>query len=118
MERTDSPLTLSGTTRLIGDRLILELDAPASELLPSRGQVAVEVLDGAHAGQVLVIEPDGRRGHWLPLDRPEDAFLGTAPENASNLRFNWPPNGPKSHFRRIWISRCMRPKIWNRPGKV
>lgn len=51
----------------IGDRALLRLPAEASAGLPSRGQVAVDAtLNGRHLETVL--EPDGRRGHWLPLE--------------------------------------------------
>lgn len=51
----------------IGDRALVRLPAEASSALPSRGQVAVEAsLNGQSLG--IVLEPDGRRGHWLPLD--------------------------------------------------
>ena len=53
--------------RTIGGRTVLRLPAEASAKLPSRGQVAVE---GLLDGQVFqaVLEPDGRRGHWLRAD--------------------------------------------------
>lgn len=46
---------------------ILRLPAAASAALPSRGQVAVT---GTINGQLFqtVVEPDGRRGHWIKLD--------------------------------------------------
>jgi hypothetical protein len=50
-----------------GGSTILRLPDDASDKLPSRGQVAVKgVMDG-HAFQA-VLEPDGRRGHWLKVD--------------------------------------------------
>lgn len=52
---------------LIGDRAIVRLPGAASERLPSRGQVAATVtLNGRSFA--TVIEPDGRRGHWLAID--------------------------------------------------
>lgn len=50
------------------DRLIVRLSEGASQALPSRGQVAVT---GTVDGQEIatVIEPDGRRGHWIAVDR-------------------------------------------------
>jgi len=39
----------------------------ASAKLPSRGQIAVKAVMNGHAFQT-VLEPDGRRGHWLKVD--------------------------------------------------
>ena len=53
--------------REIGHAAILSLPDDASAKLPSRGQVAVEGVMNRHAFQT-VLEPDGRRGHWLKVD--------------------------------------------------
>ena len=50
-----------------GGSTILRLPADASAKLPSRGQVAVQGVVNGHAFQT-VLEPDGRRGHWLKVD--------------------------------------------------
>ncbi|MCW4463940.1 YdeI/OmpD-associated family protein [Glutamicibacter sp. MNS18] len=93
MDNKNGLMELGGATRRIGDRLILEFDEASSRRLPSRGQVAVQ---GTINGQehTLVIEPDGRRGHWLPLDRPEAAALASAPGQqvgfTAQLAARWP----------------------------
>jgi hypothetical protein len=46
---------------------IVKLPDDASAKLPSRGQVAVTGVMNRHAFQ-SVLEPDGRRGHWLKID--------------------------------------------------
>jgi hypothetical protein len=51
-----------------GDSTILRLPDDASAKLPSRGQVAVKGVMNGHAFQT-VLEPDGRRGHWLKVDK-------------------------------------------------
>ena len=54
--------------RRTGGSTILRLPEDASAELPSRGQVAVTgVMDG-HVFRT-VLEPDGRRGHWLKVDK-------------------------------------------------
>lgn len=64
---TDATITADGRVEVIGDRAIVRLPADASSALPSRGQVAAQVrVDGRAIRTVL--EPDGRRGHWLGLD--------------------------------------------------
>lgn len=53
----------------VNDRTILRLPAAASAQLPSRGQVAATgTLDGHGFG--TVVEPDGKKGHWIRLDPP------------------------------------------------
>lgn len=59
-------ITFDGTVQALGERLLILLPEAASAELPSRGQVAaVAHLDGHEVN--LVIEPDGRRGHWISL---------------------------------------------------
>jgi hypothetical protein len=53
--------------RKTGRQTILRLPGDASAELPSRGQVAVTGVMNGHAFQT-VLEPDGRRGHWLKVD--------------------------------------------------
>lgn len=64
-----------GRAEEIGDRAILRLPAPASAGLPSRGQVAVVGTINSHDLET-VIEPDGRRGHWLSIDDSLRQALG------------------------------------------
>lgn len=59
--------SFSSTVQQIGERLIVRLPERASGELPSRGQVAVEARVDGHAWST-VVEPDGRRGHWLAVD--------------------------------------------------
>lgn len=56
-----------GQVQRVGDRMILRLPGEASAELPSRGQVAVKASLSGHDFET-VIEPDGRRGHWLAVD--------------------------------------------------
>lgn len=69
LNRMTDTIRFEGRVERIGDRTLLRLPAGASAGLPSRGQVAVTAaLDGHRFA--TVVEPDGRRGHWLPLDEP------------------------------------------------
>ncbi|QDO87469.1 DUF1905 domain-containing protein [Ornithinimicrobium ciconiae] len=66
-------ITFTGRVQQIGDRLIVPLPQDASAALPSRGQVAVNgevAVDGEADGHAFstVLEPDGRRGHWIAVD--------------------------------------------------
>ncbi|KAB1949233.1 YdeI/OmpD-associated family protein [Brevibacterium linens] len=75
MTTTTADVTFTATTEVLGDRPILRLPQDASDRLPSRGQVAVDgTLDGIAFS--TVIEPDGRRGHWISLDEDQWETLG------------------------------------------
>jgi hypothetical protein len=69
-ERKDSgtpAIRFEAQVQATGGLAILMLPADASAKLPSRGQVAVK---GELNGRAFhaVLEPDGRRGHWLKVD--------------------------------------------------
>jgi hypothetical protein len=73
-----SAIRFDGVLERIGDRTIVRLPESASAALPSRGQVAAVGTNADHAHQTLV-EPDGRRGHWLAIDDDlADALGGDA----------------------------------------
>lgn len=59
--------TFTAMVQPIGERIIIRLPDTASAELPSRGQVAADVRLNGHEF-ATVVEPDGRRGHWLALD--------------------------------------------------
>lgn len=61
------PTAFETQVQQIGDRLIIPLPEAASADLPSRGQVAADVEIGGYAF-ATVIEPDGRKGHWIRVD--------------------------------------------------
>ncbi len=92
MIRFDAPLcTVENAT-------ILRLPAEASRALPSRGQVAVEgTVNGHHIQAVL--EPDGRRGHWLRVDEGLRRAAGVGTGDTAKVEVEplkkWPePNVP------------------------
>ncbi len=67
---TDTPKTAERVIRFraevssIDDTSLIRLPESASEQLPSRGQVAVHATLAGHPFDT-VLEPDGRRGHWI-----------------------------------------------------
>jgi Bacteriocin-protection, YdeI or OmpD-Associated/Domain of unknown function (DUF1905) len=63
-----SAIRFEAELRSIGRWTILRLPDDASAKLPSRGQVAVKGVLNRRAFQA-VLEPDGRRGHWLKFDK-------------------------------------------------
>ena len=127
-----APVTVTGTAqmRAIDERLILPLPEEASAQLPSRGQVGARaVLDGHELD--TVVEPDGRKGHWLDLDaelvdaleasegstveftltttkdwpEPEvPADLAAALEDADDLAETWPSLTPMARWEWVrWV---------------
>jgi len=62
-----STVRFEAEPRNTGGWTIVTLPDDASARLPSRGQVAVKGVMNGHAFQT-VLEPDGRRGHWLKVD--------------------------------------------------
>lgn len=61
-----SAIGVTATAERLEGRLIARLPADVSAVLSSRGQSAAVIRLGA-ASFVTVIEPDGRRGHWIDL---------------------------------------------------
>lgn len=68
----------SSVVSTIDDTALVRLPADASRELPSRGQVAVHASIEGHPFET-VVEPDGRRGHWIPLDPKLQRLAGVAP---------------------------------------
>jgi hypothetical protein len=65
--REMSMIRFETTPLKIGDWVILRLPESASEKLPSRGLALVEgTMNGVRSKMVL--EPDGKGGHWFRLD--------------------------------------------------
>ena len=62
-----SAIRFEAEIRQIGRWTIVRLPDDASAKLPSRGQIAVKAVVNRHAFRT-VLEPDGRRGHWLKVD--------------------------------------------------
>lgn len=66
MSQKPGAIRFAAEIEKIGDRSVLRLPEEASAALPSRGQVAVVgTINGVPFE--AVIEPDGRRGHWLSV---------------------------------------------------
>jgi uncharacterized protein DUF1905/bacteriocin resistance YdeI/OmpD-like protein len=61
-------IRFDATLYKIDKSTIFRLPEKASEKLPSRGQVAVRGTINGHGFQT-VLEPDGRFGHWMKIDR-------------------------------------------------
>lgn len=93
--RTAAPATVPvrAVAREVEGRLIAPLPEESSAALPSRGQVAVTAaVDGTL--RTLVVEPDGRKGHWLELGAGPLAALGLGAGDTLELELttgaDWP----------------------------
>lgn len=78
--KTPAPIKGEARVRAVGERLIIPLPEEASAQLPSRGQVAAQAVLNGHE-YTTVIEPDGRKGHWL---RVEQELQEARPLNAGD----------------------------------
>ena len=70
-----TPIDFSAEVERLGDRLIVRLPEAASKELPSRGQVAVNAKMNDHTFDT-VLEPDGKKGHWISVDAALEKALG------------------------------------------
>lgn len=86
-------ISFEGKVQRIGDRTLVRLPAAASTQLPSRGQVAVHATLSGQAF-ATVLEPDGRRGHWVALDRELVQSLALGVDDAVTIEVQatkaWP----------------------------
>lgn len=79
--------TIDGTT-------LVRVPKEASERLPSRGQVAVNASIDGH-GFRTVVEPDGRRGHWIRVDEDVRRATGLAPGETPEVALEVAPEWPE-----------------------
>ncbi|MCE0487248.1 YdeI/OmpD-associated family protein [Ornithinimicrobium sp. EGI L100131] len=72
----------------------MRLPTSASEQLPSRGQVAVRATVDGH-GFETVVEPDGRRGHWMRVEQVLQRAIGVGPGDTVELTVEVVPDWPE-----------------------
>ncbi|QIM22326.1 DUF1905 domain-containing protein [Phycicoccus sp. HDW14] len=106
---TTTAVSFTATPEVVRGVTLLRLPTEASRALPSRGQVAVTgMLDGEPFE--TVVEPDGRRGHWIRLS---DRASGEDVEVSLAVAEEWPePSVPADltaalhdapdHIRAVW----------------
>jgi Bacteriocin-protection, YdeI or OmpD-Associated/Domain of unknown function (DUF1905) len=61
-------IRFDATLHTVNGKTFLQMPAPASKKLPSRGQVAAHGKINGHAFET-VIEPDGNFGHWILVEK-------------------------------------------------
>lgn len=89
-----SPISFTATLSAIDDTTVVRLPQDASERLPSRGQVAVQASIAGHDLQT-VVEPDGRRGHWIRVDEALQRVAGISPGDTAELSLEVSPDWPE-----------------------
>lgn len=134
-------ISFEGRVQQIGERLVVRLPDQASRELPSRGQVAVRGELGGHEF-ATVLEPDGRKGHWIAVNEqlrtalslaagarvsgavsptkdwpepevPED--LGTALSRAPDVEDTWQDITPMARWEWVrWIGATKNPETRER----
>ncbi len=85
----EQQITFTGSPEQLGDRMIIRLPDDASAQLPSRGQVAAHAEIGEHRRRT-VVEPDGRRGHWIDIDDELRECLGAEVPVSLTPTKDWP----------------------------
>ena len=78
----------------IDDTVLVRLPTAASKQLPSRGQVAVRATIGDHEVDT-VVEPDGRRGHWLRIDGATRRAATAGPGDTVGVTLEVLPDWPE-----------------------
>ncbi|MCP2328429.1 hypothetical protein HDA40_006936 [Hamadaea flava] len=92
-QKSTTPIRFEAGLETVVTTTIVRMPGEASKLLPSRGQVAVNGFLNGHAFQ-SVIEPDGRRGHWIKVDdelqRAAGLSVGDAVDITVEPAQEWP----------------------------
>lgn len=89
-----APIRFEAELSTIDDTGLVRLAEAASEQLPSRGQVAVHATIDGHPFET-VVEPDGRRGHWVRVDRPLQQAAGIGPGDTVEMTLEVAPDWPE-----------------------
>jgi hypothetical protein len=109
-------LRFEATLQQRSRHLILQLPAPASRKLPSRGQVAVKGSLNGHAFET-VLEPDGEFGHWMNVDEGLRKAAGVGAGDAATVELepveSWPEPKVPADFRKALSSAPQKiQKLW------
>jgi hypothetical protein len=100
MPQPGSRAATRGTVRFqsvlttIDDTALVNLPQAASDELPSRGQVAAHATVDGHPFDT-VVEPDGRRGHWIRVDADRQHAAGIGPGDAVEVTLEVAPDWPE-----------------------
>ena len=86
-----APIRFEAELATIDDATLVRLPKAAREQLPSRGQIAVHATIDGHRFDT-VVEPDGRRGHWLRVDRHLQQAAGIGPAETAEMTLEVAPH--------------------------
>jgi hypothetical protein len=89
-----APISFAAELSTIEETTLVRLPEHASERLPSRGQVAVHASIGGHDFET-VVEPDGRRGHWIRVDDALQRVAGVRPGDTTEVTLRVAPDWPE-----------------------
>src|SRR5262245_22013393 len=110
-----SAIRFKSNLQTIGRSAILRLPEDASAQLPSRGQVAVKGVMNGHAFQT-VLEPDGRRGHWLKVDTKLRKALAVRESETVAIEVeptkDWPEPDIPDDFRTALAAAAEISEVW------
>ncbi|GAA2165659.1 uncharacterized protein DUF1905 [Humibacillus xanthopallidus] len=87
-------ITFAAALSTIDDTTIVRLPKEASERLPSRGQVAVHASMSGSDFET-VVEPDGRRGHWIRVDETIQRVAGVRSGDIADVTLRVAPDWPE-----------------------
>jgi hypothetical protein len=71
-------VTFHSSLQTVGSTVLVRLPDEASRSLPSRGQVSVRGTINGHDFET-VVEPDGRKGHWIRVTQKLQKAAGLRP---------------------------------------
>jgi len=110
-----SAIRFEAQVQRTGGSTILRLPDDASAKLPSRGQVAVKGVMNGHAFQT-VLEPDGRRGHWLKVDKKLRQVLAVSEGDTVALEVeptkDWPEPDVPEDFKTALAEAPDTAEVW------
>lgn len=89
-----APSRFKAELSMIDDTYLVRLPESVSEKLPSRGQVAVHATIDGHPFET-VVEPDGRRGHWLRVHPSLQQAAAVHPHDSVELTLKLAPDWPE-----------------------
>jgi len=89
-----APISFTAPLSTIDDATLVRLPEDVSERLPSRGQVAAHASIGGRDFET-VVEPDGRRGHWIRVDEVLQRVAGVSPGDTAELTLQVAPEWPE-----------------------